>query len=371
MITLQSPLIKPFIFHRLPPGKPDPDNPNRRIAQEPCTEITCWDDAVETIRHTNEGSQGTRELFRVWRRDTIAKIEDSLPSEFRQLNHPQLKGAFLELDREAAAKKLQDPAFMETFTPEQKTEEAPSVLPYLTRFITQQKFANFYAFGVASLPKVREQIAGKRFHINQLFLSSLSTTPEELFKEAWGTNGIYRRKYTSGLWKDVPPETKCRLADTFARYICAKEVHGLSQSSWAPDQSIEQLISELKTRGPLVVGGNIGEAAYEEIALPECVELINGIPVYSWKGAEKPRYHEGHAVTLIGAKKHRGAEDVYYLDPIDESKPMETYRRAYKVSYEFLRRNIIGSLVPWPWPEHGEVSPQGYAWAAKKIIHIR
>lgn len=107
------------------------------------------------------------------------------------------------------------------------------------------------------------------------------------------------------------------------------------RSPWHPNDSITNLIQQLKNNGPHLVTGDLGKTYYETD--PTLRGEILGRPVFGW--APNAARIEGlmhHCVVIIGAQiTTNGKELIFFLDPEDGSSPHDiTTQKVYVTSYQ-------------------------------------
>lgn len=131
----------------------------------------------------------------------------------------------------------------------------------------------------------------------------------------------------------------------------AAKALGFRFAPWTPAQSVVDLQKCLKTYGPLLIKGKFGQSNYSVDPKPKTT--IGGIPVFGWAPQDRitaSKEIEGvgianHVVVIIGAATGglKGGF-VYYVDPIDGSRPAQPDRpntqKIYIISYENLITHI-------------------------------
>lgn len=125
--------------------------------------------------------------------------------------------------------------------------------------------------------------------------------------------------------------------------VLATRIYGLQPAAWhggASKASIDDLIAELATKGPLCAQGLFGEIFYSEPEF-QLQERLAGAPVYGWKPGTRNNRDASVPlpILIVGATKAAGRESVYYVNPILPSKPQAgVARAAYKISYASLKQ---------------------------------
>jgi hypothetical protein len=150
------------------------------------------------------------------------------------------------------------------------------------------------------------------------------------------------------LMKKPKTWTLCKRINTLEWYV--RDLHAdfyrLGRSSWNPLQGIDKLLAELKEKGPLMVGGNLGRSSYApSVSLCTMTKQISGRDIYYWeKGTEHQKLTTSRTILLVGAKKTQNRAFVYFIDPQDPSDPLDrSKQKIYMISYENLT-SIICSV---------------------------
>jgi hypothetical protein len=119
-------------------------------------------------------------------------------------------------------------------------------------------------------------------------------------------------------------------------------VLGLKKSTWKPIDGSDSLISELKSKGPLFVGGALGKPAYMDAPYERTQKIANRA-IYAWRpGAKRhPNSFVGHTVLLVGAKKVEKEAYVYFIDSVDPSDPKDlSKQKIYMISFNNFTNHI-------------------------------
>ena len=348
-----------FVFWELPLGKPDPNavcspetlkNDTRpRVRQEPPSGHCCIFGAFNSIcerigKHPTAELTEQRDLEMRWSslRKAIAKHATS----WSIVLDPSQKNHFLKWDHENIHTVLSDSKLKEVLE-----RKKPEFIQHLKNFAQQETYKNFYTYA-------SHIICEQRTQIDKTFLESFGKNPETMPNEVCKEPNYLLEETCLG------EETQQERLLTMLAIETYAEAYGLRKSSWTPFQEVGDLISELKQRGPLVIGGIFGRTTYSEDPF-KMKEPIGQRSVYAWRSGTKINRMGGHAITIIGARKYGDTSLVYYVDPNDPSDPNDiTLQKIYAISYRSLKENVMGCRVMWT--KHIVPSPHGYAWAAKK-----
>jgi hypothetical protein len=337
------------ILYAIPPGKPNPDIEctKENLVSRPCVlqpaqkGPTCWYYALNMIRvrigkHPSEDYRADREIEKILseRRKLITATRDKQSDDqavVRQLmedhNYITLKlwtrqGAQEWLPRVRALSQIDDP--------ETKTE-ASILLRILKDFSEQDEISNLQDY-------INFSHAENLNKINQMFLTKLGRAPESYFEED------QRLACKSGLaemrrWEDVKGHEKRALLENYI-FRLSYESYRLKVSIWHPEDGAERLVQVLTESGPMYVKGHLGFFYYE--TPPKVICKIASSSIYGWqKGAARKELKIFHSIVVVGAASE-GAGYVYYVDPLDESKP-DIERKIYVTSYvNFINR--LGDL---------------------------
>lgn len=139
----------------------------------------------------------------------------------------------------------------------------------------------------------------------------------------------------------------------------------LRVSTWSIRDPIDRMISELKEKGPLVVGGQFSTIFYSQA--PFHYKTICDREIYAWKPKTRyPCITKGiHSVVVVGAEKNPKGQYIYYIDPNDESDPKNpSSQKIYLVSYRTFSTYVYDACG-----FHKDVLPissYGYGVHAKK-----
>lgn len=157
------------------------------------------------------------------------------------------------------------------------------------------------------------------------------------------------------------------------------ELNQLSKSAWNPHQSIQSLIKELKSKGPLFVSGRFGSCYYKADPSPKPSVAIEGIIPFGWSSDQAMplqrnlRVNECHCILLCGAQVTAdGKEFVYYKDPNFDSVPLHlrqpdtTYYDLFVMRYDKLKKEVITSFNIYSFQHWID---QSYAIYSKELAH--
>lgn len=333
------------ILFELPAGKPDPkqkytvsDDKRERVMQSVYKSNTCWYYIFNFLRnrigkeHPPElAKEREVELICSQRRKAKTAHEDSLPAIAQQLGNPQVDLILVTISLAKAKELLTNKPLLElVFNSEEAREGGPSFVPFIEEFSRQNR-----------CPNLKEFLMNKKFEernrINMQFLSRFGFRVEKLFAETM----TKQNGYAELKWEEQGIFNQSAWIDFFACQISAK-VYGFKKSNWQPEDGIEGLINELKTKGPLSVGGTLGTGAYESKPF-KMSQQISGRDIYAWPpGAKRaPSSFTGHSVLLVGAKKVDDKAYAYFIDCADPSDPKDrSQQRIYMISFTNLVTNM-------------------------------
>lgn len=260
-----------------------------------------------------------------------------------------------------AAKRLVDQfSFLSAFSGDPMPIDL-SVLPLIEEFSQQTKHANFKDFTEEKRYQHRDQV-------NKNFLDETGLNPQELFESYCKFDINAAVKFENKEWKDLSKEKKSAFREKCCTHYIIKSL-GLKKSDWTPFKTIDTLISELKSKGPMVVGGSFGAHYYSNPVTKK--GRIGKYPIYGWEpGSRKKENLTKHAIVLVGAEKNHDQQIVYYIDVNDTSMVDSTQlRKIYAISYKTLKNNV-GNL----FSIHGKdvlPSPAGYGFCARNVETVR
>ncbi len=333
--------IKCCVFCPPPLGKPDPKQPRpkegpdtrTRVIQKGSTDDTCWYSAANLLRERyrapNSEKLEERKFEKVVStlRKSIAAHHRSVPDIAFQLNNGSIKEFLSGLTKDI----FRDP---QTISKLQALDDqcAPdvSLSSSVASFLKQETYANMYDY-----------LVYKKNHCNRenylQFFSQLGITPKERFEETRRCDpAAYRAFCENKEWEEIGLQ-KDTLLDHFARHEAAK-IYNMKLSTWHPQQPIEKLLSELQTRGPLIVGGCFGTSHYA--VPPRKLEIqIEGKPTYGWVKSDpkNPNRVQVHTIVIVGAQKTAKQELVFYIDPENDSDPAHPEKqKIFCMSYNRL-----------------------------------
>lgn len=209
--------------------------------------------------------------------------------------------------------------------PSAKTIEA--ILPH---FKAQMQYNSLFDY----LKNLR---ISKRLEINLNFLSEIGVNPSHLYQEFYYKDPkFYRQIFPADQWETLTIPFKTSVIDSLIFLYLAKK-YNLEISSWLPNQPIDDLLKELKKRGPLAILGRFGKRYY--IDPPQQLGQIQNRNTYGWlKTSKKNDINDNtYIILLIGAEQKPSYQIVYYLDPQEASDPKHPEeQRVYAMSYQTL-----------------------------------
>jgi hypothetical protein len=99
--------------------------------------------------------------------------------------------------------------------------------------------------------------------------------------------------------------------------------HGLREIPCKSLSTIEELISALQQKGPLMIAGRFGKAAYGGKNPIQFAMKVGSHALYGWdKGTPLSKNTEVyHWIVLVGAEIKADRQYVYWIDPIDPNDP--------------------------------------------------
>jgi hypothetical protein len=337
------------ILYALPSGKPNSaiectkENvlSRPRVFQPAQKGPTCWYYALNMIRvrigkHPSEDYRADREIEIILsqRRKLITATRDEQSDDqaivsqliedhsYTHLKLWTIEGAQKSLPRLKELSRIKDP---------EAKAEAIKVLSVLKDFSQQDEISNLRDY-------INFSHAETLNKINQMFLTKLGKTPESYFEE---DQRIDSESWLAEMrrWEDVKGQEKRTLLENYI-FRSSYEGYRLKVSKWHPEEGPERLVQVLKENGPMYAKGQVGFMYYE--TPPKVVNKIASTSIFGWqKGAARKELKIFHSIVVVGAASD-GQGLVYYVDPLDESKP-DTERTIYVTSYvNFINR--LGDL---------------------------
>ncbi|MEC7838649.1 MAG: hypothetical protein VX777_01265 [Chlamydiota bacterium] len=125
------------------------------------------------------------------------------------------------------------------------------------------------------------------------------------------------------------------------------KLFNLTPFNWSPNDTIDDLIQELKEKGPAVFYGQLGAEFYKEAPFKlKSKKTIGEHAVYGWRpGQQISNPSAGHVVLAIGAEKIKDKGYVYYIDPNEESDPKYPQKKkVYISSYKGFCEKSVTSI---------------------------
>lgn len=334
------------ILYEIPAGKQNPketcsvgEDNRERVRQSADKGNTCWYYTFNFIRKRigkNPSKELTKEresekLYSSLRK-ALTRHENSLPAIADLLCTEEATKTLENLNLERVALLMVNKeALKPTLDMAGKLEGRPSLFSFLEEFINENKCKNMHEFLLNKKLHTRNTLKttlliNSGVDINKLFESEISIA-----------NG-----YDKIAWEKLDIATKSAFLDFFSRDAAAK-AYGLHKSSWTPLKGIDGLITELKEKGPLFIGGAFGQSAYIDKPY-KMTQQIAERDVYAWNPRAKrhPTTFLGHAVLLIGAKKIQDKALVYFINSQDPSDPKDkSLQKIYAMSFTNLTSNIF------------------------------
>lgn len=332
------------IIFDIPIGKPNPhqkctigEDTRERVLQQAYKSNTCWYYTFNFIRkrigkEPCEELVKEREIEKICseRRKAHTKHENSLPAIADQLQN-EIGIQFLGgIDLENAKLLLKNKKILESLETPEALEGCPSLIPFLEEFLQEGKCKDMHEFLLNKKFVVRNEI-------NLNFIKNFNVNFEDFIENEISSKNGYKKIN----WNKRDITSKAGILDFFARDVSA-QVYGLKKSSWSPLKGIDGLILELNTKGPLFIGGAIGQTAYVDKPY-KMNQKIAERDVYAWKpGAKRHTIsHSAHAVLLVGAKKIQDKSYIYFVDSKDAGDPKDkSQQKIYMISYTNLTSNI-------------------------------
>ncbi len=331
-----------IVFCPLEFGKPNPKeakpegcDTRSRVVQRGTKTDTCVYAAFNGLRerykapNTERSKERHFERIASIRRKDYSHHKESLPRIICGLENDEATRNDLEeitKNNVSTEESLAVVKHLDTFADEQ----CVSLSSILTKFSKQDQCETLYDYLV-------HLKCDRILEINEAFFSELHVNAEDLFNEAKQSDpeGDYQETYEGRDWADLPVSLKTHASSNFVESLLVKG-YGLQISSWYPNQSIEDLMQELKRCGPLCVQGAFGAPQYQK----EATNLgwkIGGRDVYGWMGTS-PKYPPmAHMITIIGGEEFADCGWVYFIDPNDESDPAHPEKqRVYEMTYKEL-----------------------------------
>ncbi len=329
----------------LPAGKPSPyipltsltDDHRPRVKQKAQGERNCWYYAMKRIiprygKYTLplSGSEKGREVEVIFSRHEkkLEKIHLSFEEMLRimrgALSHKLLNAQTVAFCQIMAASSF----------PEIKSFFADAV-PVLEDLVQQKEGTSVNQYLAA------RQVEAQAKAYEELF-NALKVDIKQVYKD-------YRQiqMWPSKPWEELSVEGKKNIMHNLVIQIAAKQF-GLMESTWHPSQTNQELIAEIKKRGPLVIFGHFGRAYHKQEPF-KLKETFGGKSIYGWRPNPEPiGKQNSHAAVIIGAKD----QVIYFLDPLDASDPEDPETpRVYVMSYKGMQSKIVNICAEKLWAE--------------------
>lgn len=338
-----NPIESPKTFVFCPPtyGKPDPKqlkpigiDTRSRVIQRGSKDNTCSFAAYNLLRerykapNTHDLPERKFEQIASTLRKALSAHDRTLPDIANQLNNDTIKRFLARFTHVT----LQEPETLLLLNSiELQCTPEVSISTILPAFLEQKQFKNLYEY-------IYYLKIGKRQDLFNEFFTKLNVDAATLFENAKNKDPTLYRVFCEGKnWDQLFWQKKCILLDNYAKQLCASH-YNMCTSSWHPNQPIEKLIIELQKRGPLLVQGTFGAQHYK-VPPRKFQKQIANRDVYGWfkEDPKNTNHVVGHAIILVGAEKTLKNQIVYYIDPDDESDPLDAKKqKIYCLSYTKL-----------------------------------
>lgn len=360
-------------------GKPDPEaectpeileqDIRPRVNQNKITAKLCLDYSLLVIadrigkHHSEELTEKRKvELFWSKRRKAINNFENTLPAE-SVVNYSGVLISTFSINVSFAHRLIEDMKDQEKENGEIDSDKI-TLLLNLKEFCQQRKHAKFGDY-------IYEKMCDGRDRINRETLYKLDKSAKSLFNSARSIDRVNYTAYEGSIkWENIPKSRQQIYRERYCLYLMTENL-GLKKSNWTPFESIETLIAELKSTGPLVVGGYFGNSCYKT----KCEQRgnIGKYPIYGWEPRSRIEKTDslGHSIIIVGAEKKARQTFVYYIDPSNrnmadgDESGQPTLRKIYAISYDSLIKNI--SNLNSIWFHDNAPSPFAYAWGPRKF----
>lgn len=328
------------VIYEVQAGKRAKDGSEERVVQESQKGGTCWYYTFNFLRkrvgkildkQNTEGREIEKRVSEA--RKELTAYEEGRSWFFDINKNKEISSWLSQIDKTHAAElSTNDVEFNKEFNARRqkdKSDEQPSLMPeqmilrkYLKEFSERElPTTNFLEF-------VNYKLSAETFEIEARYLEK--SHPGYI-------------KSLQLLEKRLDPSDFLK-AETDLIFL--NQVAGdykLQYAHWSPQDEIEDLVSQLKTTGPLAVYGRFGPSFYKE--KPSLLnESAGKRHLYSWSQDAVPdSTGSSHVVLVIGAEQ--GVNDlessVYFIDPNDKSDPNNPEsQRIYKVSYTHFSETV-------------------------------
>lgn len=316
------------VLYEISPGKPNPQemypkgvDKRERVFQSGLKGVACWYYAFNFLRrrigkNPCESLLAERAIEKLCsqRRKEQTAYDDAFPVAIHELYSKSDISIIRKLDLKHAQLFLESP--LASLDP---LDGRSSLLPYIQEFIKEKTHKNILEFLVFKR-------ASRLIQINMNFLNNFNTDVHKM---------IGHKK-----WKKLDAEQQSAALETYVRDFSA-DLYNVKKSEWKPSLGIDELLDELKRKGPLMVLGNLGTPAYIDTPF-QMARKISNRDIYAWRpGAMRSDLIAGHAILLVGARKVQNKAFVYFIDPADPSDPFDpSKQKIYMISFANLTSNI-------------------------------
>jgi hypothetical protein len=201
----------------------------------------------------------------------------------------------------------------------------------------------------------------KQKEVHEVFLKQLGHDPQKLVDEyldGMATALTSKRFGTSSLkgpaLKNALKSHKAFILETFKQSkndFSSSATACIARTEWAlacnlkpsdlsPHQTADELSALLVKEGPIIVCGYFGRSYYTQSPIL-LDQTFNGYELYSWPHfAKQTPSPYSHAIILVGVCMHEGSEQVYFLDPNDDS-PADEPRKLYTQSLDTFHSHLL------------------------------
>lgn len=179
---------------------------------------------------------------------------------------------------------------------------------------------------------IQEHINRKIYHLSVNYIRNFSKDlSEDLLQRLRHSFGFINNEI-----KDQALEIMPSILANFFKNILLEKIYAklhFVTSSWSTNDSLSNLIDELKKYGPMLATGSFGQN-YHSSKPCELPNRIKEHTIWKWKTKDfQPDTIQSHMVVLVGADTRNGKQYIYYINPNDAS-PSEELRKMYRLSFK-------------------------------------
>jgi len=115
----------------------------------------------------------------------------------------------------------------------------------------------------------------------------------------------------------------------------------LSESKWTPLDSFEDLMQELRLKGPFMVSGHFGPEYYSATS-DKHFELAGRTIYHFPPGTEQETNNTDstHTIIIVGMEKEHSHNTLYYIDPGEQLEYHSVFPKIYAMNEKLFRENI-------------------------------